>query len=58
MHLSFVTPAPRYPGNSGVLVVIVRGFVHADVPAGREHVRGCGRGLMVTICDALQQKVP
>ena len=23
--------------------------MHADVPAGGEHVRGCGRGLMVII---------
>ena len=49
MHLSFVSPAPGYPGNSGALFMRVRGVKHADVPASREHVRDCGRGLMVII---------
>ena len=38
MHLSFVSPASGYPGNSGALVVMQG-----------EHVRGCSRGLMVII---------
>ena len=33
----------------GYLVLIVRGFVYADVPAGGKHVRGCSRDLMVII---------
>ena len=44
MRLSIVSPAPGYPGTSGVLAVYCRGFVHPDVPAGGEHVRGCGGG--------------
>ena len=35
MHLSFVSPAPGYLGNSVALAVVVRGFVYADIPADR-----------------------
>ena len=49
MHLSFVSWAPGFPGNSGKLVMKVRGFMHADAPASGEHVQGWGRGLMVII---------
>ena len=44
MRLSIVSPAPGYPGTSGVLAVYCRGFVLADVPAGGEHVQCCGGG--------------
>ena len=49
MHLSFVSPAPRYLGSSGALVLIVRGICACWCPCRREHVRGCGRGSMVII---------
>ena len=52
MHLLFVSPAPGYPAIAGALIMSrdsAGGFVHADVPAGGEHVQGCGCGFMVII---------
>ena len=39
MRLSIVSPAPGYRGIHRVL-----SGVCADIPAGGEHVRGCGSG--------------
>ena len=45
MHLSFVFPAPRYPGTGGVLVVIVPGICAGRRPSRRGTCAGLRRWL-------------